>query len=71
MTLLVAISIGAFGFGMVVGAYVNYFIETRPALDRHSKLTHMIYTMKRQGFVPQFEIEQASTPDPSNEVMEY
>ena len=34
-------------------------------------LVEKIYTMKKQGFVPQFEFEQAKTHDPSDSVVEY
>lgn len=38
---------------------------------RNHELTQHIVKMRKQGFVPQFEIEQAREVDPSEDVTEY
>jgi len=61
---------GAFGSGVVAGILLHYYTEHRPLRDSYEKLVHTMTHMKRQGFVPQFEIEHPRENDPSNGINE-
>ena len=64
-----------FGFGVVIGLVTHYIMEYRPLRDQYDKTTRkhfdMLYRMKKQGFVPQFELEQEPVNDPSDGVVEF
>lgn len=63
---------GAFFLGgLALGMYFNYIVETKPLLRDYRDLITIIYKMKRQGFVPQFDIRQRKPIDPAKDVVEY
>lgn len=67
----IAVAVATFLGGLAIGAYLNYLVETKPLIKRRSADFDMLYRMKKQGFVPQFDIEQRTEHDPSQEVVEY
>lgn len=67
---------GLFGvLGLACGALLHYIFMSYPALRREKKkydeLVGEMLRMKKQGFVPQFDIEQEREIDLSKEVPEY
>lgn len=66
-----AIGAGGLAWGLVFGALLHYLVEYKPLLQKHDKLIETLTGMKKQGFVPQFAIEQAVELDPSTDVVEY
>ncbi len=71
MHILTAVGLIAFLSGLVLGMTLNYFIETKPLLKEYKDLVKIMYNMKKQGFVPQFEIKQKKPLNPASEVVEY
>lgn len=69
--LCVAIAAAALAGGLAIGAYLNYFIETKPLQERFDALVETMTGMKKQGFVPQFDIQQPLPEDPAREITEY
>jgi tellurite resistance protein TehA-like permease len=57
------IGVACFGFGIVAGLYLHYLIVYRPLLAQY-------HSLRKRGFVPQFEIEQARTFDLSEGISE-
>ena len=60
---------GGFGFGLgwtlaLALSSVLWYIWSKDLVEK-------IYTMKKQGFVPQYTFEQRSTIDPAEDVVEY
>lgn len=66
-----AVALATFGFGLAFGAYANYLIETRPLLQAYDELVDRMYRMKRQGFVPNYEVDNTPEFDPSQDIVEY
>lgn len=60
-----------FLLGVVSGRYIEYLTSYRPMWNSYLELVDKLYRMKLQGFVPQFEIEQPHSVDPSEEIREY
>ena len=54
---------GALASGVVVGMALHYIAVYKPLFLYHQELIKVIYNMKRQGFVPQFELEQPKPID--------
>jgi hypothetical protein len=71
MTIMTAIGTACFLAGVVLGMIFNYIVETKPLLAEYKALVEIIYSMKRQGFVPQFEIKQRKPLNPASDVVEY
>ncbi len=69
--LWLAICFGTFGLGLVAGQVLHYLTETRPLWQRYNTLVEHMLKMRKQGFVPQFELEQSKTPDLSEDIVEY
>lgn len=73
--MMYAVALASFLTGLVFGLFLHYIIEYKPLLDLHMERQadsfDMLYRMKRQGFVPQFDIEQARAPDLTDGVVEY
>ena len=53
----------AFMFGVVAGLYLHYLTEYKPLKEKYHLLVDTMVGMKKQGFVPQFEIEQQKNID--------
>ncbi len=70
LSLAIAISIATFGFGGIGGILLYYFAEGKPRADAYNKLVHTLTHMKRQGFVPHYDLEQATSIDLSEGVDE-
>lgn len=49
--------VGLVGLGVAIGWVACYLLQVRD-------LTDHIVTMRKQGFVPQFEVEQRKDPGP-------
>lgn len=60
-----------FGFGLMGGMVLDYFMYNRSLSTNYNKLVHTLTFMKRQGFVPQFDIEQPKVHDPADNVSEF
>ena len=56
--------------GIVIGMLLHYYGDHRPLETRYEKLVHTLTHMKKQGFVPMFEVEQEKQYDPSEGVDE-
>tara|TARA_R110002020_G_scaffold121916_3_gene277049 strand:+ start:36907 stop:37122 length:216 start_codon:yes stop_codon:yes gene_type:complete len=61
--MMIASNAAFFLGGLVVGLYLHYIIEYKPLLERYIKLSDIVVGMKRQGFVPMFEVEQPKEVD--------
>lgn len=61
--LATAIGTAAFLLGVVVGLVLHYITEYKPLLQKY-------HSMRLQGFVPQFNIEQRRQHDPSQDIRE-
>lgn len=57
--------------GLVAGMMLHYIIEYKPLALKHNDLINTMVGMKKQGFVPQFSIEQIRPLDISEGVTEY
>lgn len=66
-------AVGAVCFltGVLAGLLLNHFSSTAPVREKNDELIAQMIRMKKQGFVPQFEIEQAAPLDPSDDIREY
>ncbi len=71
MHLIITTGFACFGFGVIAGAFLDYYIEGRYLRKRNQELVTHILKMRRQGFVPQFDIEQVSSFDPSEHIREF
>ena len=56
--------------GLMTGVVLFYYVDHRPLETRYDKLVHTLTYMKKQGFVPLFEVEQNKPYDPSSGVDE-
>lgn len=52
------------GTGFAIGFLACYLVGVRP-------LVNQVLSMKKQGFVPQYEIEHRKEHDPSEGIREY
>lgn len=70
-----AIAVTFLLLGLVLGMILHYIVEYRPLLhlftNRQTEYFDMLYRMKRQGFVPQFDIEQKKHIDLTDGVIEF
>ena len=66
----IACGVALFMVGVVGGMLLHYYGDHRPLDARYSKLINILTYMKKQGFVPQFEVEQTTEVDPSNGIDE-
>jgi hypothetical protein len=57
------IGVACFLFGVVAGLYLHYLTEYKPLARKYYALVETVVGMKKQGFVPQFEIEQPKPID--------
>ena len=64
-------SMAAFLSGIVAGLMLHYFVEYKTLFNKYVELVNLLAAMKRQGFVPQFEIEQYKSQDLSKGIVEY
>ncbi len=71
MSLTLAVGAICLLLGLVLGLNLNYLIETKPLLREYKDLVEIMYNMKKQGFVPQFEIQQKKPLNPASDVVEY
>jgi hypothetical protein len=72
MTVLtIPIAALAFLSGVVVGIVLHYLTEYKPLTAKYDNLIQTMVGMKKQGFVPQFEFEQAKSVDVAEGVIEY
>lgn len=49
--------------GILVGWVLNYYTEEKPLRENNNKLVDILTNMKKQGFVPQYDIEQPKPLD--------
>lgn len=68
---IIAICIAVLGFGVVIGVGIHYFIAYKPLQEDYRTVVDRMYRMKRQGFVPQYDIEHPESQDLSEEIREY
>jgi hypothetical protein len=61
--MIILTATAAFGFGLVAGLITHYLLEYRPLYRKHIELIDVVVSMKKQGFVPQFAIEQKKEID--------
>lgn len=66
----IAFCVASLGFGLCLGMLLHYYVEHKPLRDSYEKLVDTMTHMKRQGFVPQFEIENPKEYDPSEGIIE-
>lgn len=59
----IAVAVAAFAFGLVGGCVLHYYVEHKPLLEDYRNLIQTVVKMKKQGFVPQFDIEQVKEVD--------
>lgn len=57
--------------GVVIGLVACYIWGMKPLWDDYREAVDRMYRMKKQGFVPQFEIQQPAELDPSEGIVEY
>lgn len=57
--------------GLAIGVSLCYIYVVSPQITETFKLVEIITSMKKQGFVRQYEVEQAVRPDPSSGIREY
>lgn len=57
--------------GLVIGVLLCYFTFYRPIFSEHLSMIERLYSMKRQGFVPQFKIDHPKPENPAKDVVEY
>jgi len=50
-------------FGVIGGMLLHYWGEYKPLLKKHDKLIHTLTYMKKQGFVPHYDIKQVREQD--------
>ncbi len=70
LPIVIGLIVGFFGFGMCAGMVLHYMGEYRSLRDDYRELVHTLTFMKKQGFVPQFDIEQPTETDPSTGIDE-
>lgn len=44
--------------GLIGGAVLFYYIDFKPLRDNYNELVHTLTHMKKQGFVPQYNLTQ-------------
>ena len=72
MTAVIAATATAtFLAGIVFGLVFHYLVAYKPLRRGYEELVEHILTMRKQGFVPQFEFDQVRQPDPSEDIMEF
>lgn len=57
--------------GLALGAWIVYICFYKPLCEDRDALVQTLVYMKRQGFVPQFEVEQAIRPDLAAHIREF
>ena len=68
---VIATGIACLAVGLVLGFILCYVYVHEPLFKAYTSLVGKMYLMKRRGFVPQFEVQQKKTFDPSREVREF
>lgn len=66
----ISIAISTLGFGIIGGILLHYWVDHRPLLTKYHELIHTLTHMKKQGFVPMYEIEQPEVIDVSKDIRE-
>lgn len=69
--ILVVCGLAIYGLGLVSGVILEYFVDHRPLKQRYHTLVQQLVNLKKQGFVPQYEVEQEREVDLSEDVTEY